>query len=416
MTRRSGDDLLVRRTERSYALQTAALVALAMLGLVIMVTVTVVRGQARTADGVLRSAVATADDVGDPPAGSWVVIERGGHDTATVGLPGELAAALQVLRDKATRTVTLADVAGEDQPFRAATQRRDGRTVQVVSDLTGQQQQRTVLLRAMGVACLLSLFVSLGLGALVGRRAVRPLAAALVLQRTFVADASHELRTPLTLLTTRAQVLDRSLVASGADTQLLADCAGVVDDARRLGDVVDDLLVAAASGRSHEGERIDMAGTVESAAESARAHAARTHVTVTVTTRSSDDGGCWVLGSAAGLRRALLALLDNAIDHTPAGGEVTVLVARAGGDVLVRIADSGEGVSAQDAPHVFQRFRSGGHRSGRAHYGLGLALSREVADRHGGALRLGSSATGAAFELVLPAVGSQKPPRKRGHR
>ncbi|MGZ6793338.1 MAG: hypothetical protein ACXVFV_10335, partial [Mycobacteriales bacterium] len=77
MTAPSGDELLVRRAARSLALQAAGLVALGMLLLVGLVTLVVVRGQQSATDTLLRTTAATADDVGDPPTGSWVVITRG---------------------------------------------------------------------------------------------------------------------------------------------------------------------------------------------------------------------------------------------------------------------------------------------------------------------------------------------------
>lgn len=109
-----------------------------------------------------------------------------------------------------------------------------------------------------------------------------------------------------------------------------------------------------------------------------------------------------MLGSAPALRRALLSLVDNAVDHTPAGGSVTVSCRRVRRTVVVAVSDTGPGISPDSAAHVLRRFHSGGQRSGRAHYGLGLALTRDVADRHGGQLRLADSDTGATFELVLP--------------
>jgi signal transduction histidine kinase len=112
-----------------------------------------------------------------------------------------------------------------------------------------------------------------------------------------------------------------------------------------------------------------------------------------------------VLGAAGALRRAVLALVDNAIDHTPSGGRVTVWVHRRRGDVIVQVSDTGPGIAPAAAKDILRRFHSGGQRAGRAHYGLGLALSNDVANRHGGHLRLVDSPVGATFELSLPALG-----------
>ncbi len=98
---------------------------------------------------------------------------------------------------------------------------------------------------AMLVAGGLGLVLAVLAGAWFARRAVRPLAAALALQRRFVADASHELRTPLTLLSTRTQLLRRHLRRGADADELTGEVDGVVTDARQLADILDDLLLAA---------------------------------------------------------------------------------------------------------------------------------------------------------------------------
>lgn len=401
--RRSGDELLVRRTARTLATQVAGLVALAMLLLVVLVTFVVVQGQSAAADRLLRTTVATADDVGDPPPGAWLLFAwPDGRTDSSAGLPADLGPALARLRATAGPQTRLVGVSADDgSEYRVATSSVSGRTVQVVLDRTTEHRDRARLLNAMGVASLLALLFSGALGVLLARRAVRPLAEALTLQRTFVADASHELRTPLTLLSTRAQVLDRAIQGGAVDDQVRADSRGVVHDVQRLGEVVEDLLVAADPRGDDSHVLVDLGALVTSVVDSAQAHAEEQQVTLVCQAR---PGRLWVLGSAPALRRAVLALVDNAIDHTPAAGSVTTTVRRERRDALVTVHDTGPGVPPEAAADVLRRFHSGGHRAGRAHYGLGLALTRDVADRHGGQLRLAPQGPGATFELVLPAA------------
>jgi two-component system OmpR family sensor kinase len=401
-----GDDVLVRRTARGLALQAAGLVALALLLLVALVSLVVVRGQASSADTLLRSTVATADDVGDPPHGTWLVLARGAEVVSSPGLPADLAPALTALRNRATARTTLADLSGPTSgEYRVATAESSGRTVQAVLDLTPQHEQRARLLKAMGIASLLGLAFAGVFGVLLARRAVRPLAQALTLQRTFVADASHELRTPLTLLSTRTQLLDRSIQASDLEPQVLEDSRGVVHDVQRLGEVVEDLLLAADPRDDESHTPVDLAALIEAVVDSARAHAVDARVDLTCD--AEDPAGHWVLGSAPALRRAVLSLVENAIDHTPPGGTVHVrtrsVTRGSRRDVIVSVSDTGPGIAPEAAHDVLQRFHSGGQRAGRAHYGLGLALTHDVANRHGGQLRLADSDVGATFELVLPA-------------
>jgi signal transduction histidine kinase len=398
-----GDDLLVRRAAREVALRAAGLVALSVLLLAGLVTGLFVQGQRSAEDALLRGAAASADDVVDPPPGSWLVLTRGAQVLSSPGLPNDLTPVLAKLRNDAGPRTVLIDVrdAPRHREYRIATERRSGEIVQVALDLTGDHQQRSRLLTAMGAACLLGLVFAVGLGVLLGRRAVRPLAQALRLQRTFVADASHELRAPLTVLSTRVQVLDLALQGAALPAAVLADSRGVLQDVQRLGEVVEDLLVAADPAGQEAHQPVELRQLVEDVVASATAHGIQAGV------RLRGDGDrpgppCWVLGAAPALRRAVLALIDNAIDHTPSGGEVRVTTRRERHQVIVSVSDTGPGIDPALGRDVLRRFHSGAQRSGRVHYGLGLALTHDVANRHGGQLRLAAAEVGTTFELVVP--------------
>ena len=377
---------------------------LALLALVALV----VHGQSVATDSLLRTTVANADDVGDPPPGTWLIVVHEGHLIHSPGLPAELSARLAELRAVAGPSTVLAPASSTgDEQYRVATRERSGDTIQAVLDLTSQREQRTRLLQAVGLAGMCGLVFSAILGTLIGRRAVRPMAEALALQRMFIADASHELRTPLTLLSTRAQLLDRAIAQSGSTSDIASDSAGIVHDVARLNEVVDDLLTAADPRRQEEHVDVDVVALVSAAIDSAGAHAAAKSVDLRCHNQTPALPQR-VVGSATALRRAVLALVDNAIDHTPSGGTVTVATRVDERRVVVTVSDTGPGVRAKDADNLFRRFHSGGHRTGRTHYGLGLALSHDIANRHGGHLRLVPTERGATFELALPRDGSAR--------
>lgn len=399
-----GDEVLVRRAARRVAVQAAALVALAMLLLIALVTLVVVREQAGAADELLRSAIATADDVGDPPAGIWLTMTGSSGTTTSPGLPEELLPELAALREQAGGQIKLITI--ENGEYRVATGLIKGEPVQAVLDLATAHKERARLLQAMGFATALGLLLAGLLGVLIGRRAVQPLAQALTLQRAFVADAGHELRTPLTLLSTRAQVLGRALRRSGASDEILGDADGVVDDTRRLAEVVDDLLAAADPRGAQDHVPVDLVRIAQDVADTAGAHAEQAGVLLGW---ASDGDTALALGSQSAIRRATIALVDNAIDHTPRDGEVRIAVRRHRGDVILSVSDTGPGIAPEAAQRVLRRFDSAGHRAGRAHYGLGLALAHDVANRLGGQLRLVPSEVGATFELVLPAIPAGGP-------
>ncbi|MGX1241756.1 signal transduction histidine kinase [Streptomyces pseudovenezuelae] len=204
-------------------------------------------------------------------------------------------------------------------------------------------------------------------------------------QRRFVADASHELRSPIASLRTQLEV-------AAAHPELL-DLDGAVEDTVRLQHLAADLLLLA---RLDAGERVADA-RIELAALVRERAAGRNGVTVRADPVE-------VTGSRGQLERVLDNLLDNARRHARSAVAVTV---RRDGDrhAVVGVADDGDGVPAGDRERIFERFvrldEARARDDGGA--GLGLAIARDVAARHGGTLTVRDApAGGALFELRLP--------------
>ena len=289
--------------------------ALAVIVLVALSTALILRQQNASAEALLRQAATRADDVQDPPVGTWLALSSAAGLQLSPGIPPafpDRRALDAVARSGRSQTETAH--AGSSE-YLVLTDRQGGRTIQAVLDLGPQHRQRAdlagILLGVGAVGLVLSAFA----GTILARRAVRPLSDALTLQRSFVADASHELRTPLTLLSTRAQILRRSLVAHGADPAVLTDADGVVSDAARMTDVVDELLVAADPWTDSELARVELVALCEGLVDSARDYAKSHHVNL-ILDRGRNDA-VTTNGNAVGLRRAGLAIIDNAIEHTP---------------------------------------------------------------------------------------------------
>jgi signal transduction histidine kinase len=199
-------------------------------------------------------------------------------------------------------------------------------------------------------------------------------------ERRFVADASHELRNPLTALRGNAAYLARN----GADQAALDDLRA---DADRLSRLVDELLALAredAGGPPTEPVRLD-----ELAAE---VEGERVQVRL-------DDPGL-VQGDAGALRRALANLVDNALRHGPAGGEVSVTVSRVGDRVTLAVADQGPGIPTELVELATRRFWRGDQARSQEGSGLGLSLVRATAERHGGRLVI----DGARIAIELPSL------------
>ncbi|MDK1474873.1 HAMP domain-containing sensor histidine kinase [Streptomyces sp. 549] len=212
-------------------------------------------------------------------------------------------------------------------------------------------------------------------------------------QRRFVADASHELRSPIASLRTQLEV--------GEAHPELLDVAGAVQDTVRLQDLAADLLLLARldAGERHTRRHVALAALVGE--EVARRPADRFAV------RAEPLADVEVVGSAGQLARVLRNLLDNAQRHAAASVRVSVRRVPGGEWAVLEVADDGQGVPDDERERVFERFvRLDDARSrddGGA--GLGLAIAREVAHRHGGTLHADRAPEGGAlFVLRLPAA------------
>ena len=398
------DRALLSRARRVMAAQTAAAITVSLLVLGLLVLVVVTRGQTAAAETMLRQTAASEDDVVDPPPGVWIFVrESGGAAKATRDAPPELPDGAALDRVAAGGPTETTEIDAPHGGYLALTRRRGASTVQVVTSLHEQHDERERLLGALVAGEIAGLLIALLSAALLARRATAPLADALTRQRQFVADASHELRTPLTQLHTRAQLLQLDLRTGAAGTDVTADVDQLVTGTRHLGEVVEDLLLSSQIGRHDDaGAPVDLQQVAAAVIAGQSARAAAHDIELTLI--PGPDGPPVVRGHEAALRRVLTALVDNALSHTAAGGHVTVEFGPDQPMVTVVVRDDGTGFDPADAERIFARFARGGHGDQRR-FGLGLALAREVVTGHGGTIEAwGSPGQGAAFTIRLPGL------------
>ncbi|WJD94961.1 sensor histidine kinase [Streptomyces antimycoticus] len=340
--------------------------------------------------------------IDSPPVCVWMTVERDGAISSTPGTPAGLPVRSSLAAVRAGVPTVLERVRRGGEEYTVRTAWRGAEVVQAAYGERFQRADRNHLLLAFAAAEAVGLLLVAVASGVLARRAMRPLSEALDRQRRFVADASHELRTPLTQLHTRAQLLVRRS-GSATPQQLATDLRRLVTGTRQLGDVIDDLLLSARLSQS-PGSRdpVDLATLAKEAvsAEDARAQAMR----LTVALRCG-PGRHVVMGTTSALRRVIAALVDNAMGHTPPGGEVVVSVdALLPGIVSLSVSDTGVGFAPEEATRMFERFARGAAGRGRR-FGLGLALAREVVESHGGRITAaGRPGHGALFTVELPAA------------
>ncbi len=231
----------------------------------------------------------------------------------------------------------------------------------------------------------------------------------------FLATLAHELRNPLSAVRSAAQVLrERSTTDAGPHA---LDVLDVLDrQSANLAHLVDDLLDLSRISRGVvklREEAVDLGALVGHAVEAgrplfdSRGHALAVHLPAEAVILTAD---------AVRVEQILTNLLTNAAKYTPAGGTITVRVERAGEEAMVRVADTGVGITADMLPRVFDLFAQAGQSLDRPQGGLGIGLtvSRTLAEGHGGTLTAQSPGLGegSVFTLRLPArpIGEPAPP------
>jgi heavy metal sensor kinase len=218
----------------------------------------------------------------------------------------------------------------------------------------------------------------------------------------FTADASHELRTPLALMRTTAELALRRERPAEEYRQSLRD---VLSEVGRMTELTDSLLSLARSDAQAAGMTLastDLSGIVHSVIDEYAQLAAENGLRLQ---GSGNSHPVPAMVDAAAIRRLLLILLDNAVRHTPAGGTITVSIFEDGPAAVLSVADTGEGISGEALPHIFERFyRADPARGGGSGFGLGLSIAQAIARAHGTEIQVASApGAGARFSVSLQA-------------
>lgn len=226
-------------------------------------------------------------------------------------------------------------------------------------------------------------------------------------ERRFTADAAHELRTPLTALKGQIEVALGKVRSAEEYRRTLSVLLQYVD---RLVALADDLLLIARlelTARERPAERVELGELLESVAEQLEPLVQARRLEVEV----RRNGPVAVRGDLGELIRLFLNLLDNAAKYSPEGAAIEVNVSRDGKLARVAVCNRGPGIPEEDLPRVFDRFyRVGGDRSRQSGgAGLGLAIARQIARRHGGDIRARSEpGVRTSFTVELPADAAEE--------
>ncbi len=224
-------------------------------------------------------------------------------------------------------------------------------------------------------------------------------------RRALVAAVSHDLRTPLTSLRAMVEAINDGVVTDEASVRRYLSVAQM--EIQNLSNLVDDLFeltqidAGALTWTKEPGSLRDL---ISDTLESMNAQAASQGVRLSGAVEPTIDP---VLMNSYKMQRVLSNLVQNAIRHTPAGGQVSVSAHTCdrGRQVQVEIVDSGEGISPGDLPHIFEPFYRSEKSRARdgSGAGLGLTIARGIVEAHGGTINaLSAPGAGSRFQFTLP--------------
>ena len=214
--------------------------------------------------------------------------------------------------------------------------------------------------------------------------------------RSFVADAAHELHTPLTALQTNLELARDEKNASERSRYL----ARAQEQSRRLEALVKSLLDLSRLEAAESKLDVTPINFSQLIQEMSEQFASRAEQTDHGFETGLIEGNVLVMGNPDQLRQVLVNLLENALKFTPANGLISVAFETVNGMAKLTITDTGIGISAEDLPHLFERFHRGRNASTYAGNGLGLAIVKAIVTAHKGSVSV-QSESGQGTQIIV---------------
>lgn len=219
-------------------------------------------------------------------------------------------------------------------------------------------------------------------------------------QKQFTADASHELRTPLAVLISETQT---TLARERSAAEYRETVEACLDTAQQMRGLIESLLELArcdSDGEAIKRAPLDLAEIAHACVERLRPLAAKRDIQIHV-----DLAPAKILGNASQINQVVTNLLTNAIHYNRSAGEIRIATGVENAAAFLTVANTGAGISAEDLPHIFERFyradKSRSRAEGRT--GLGLAICKAIVEAHGGHIDVSSEfGVGATFTVRIP--------------
>ena len=220
----------------------------------------------------------------------------------------------------------------------------------------------------------------------------------------FIANVSHELRTPVAVLRGSVELLADGTVEDPGEIQEYYH--QMLGESKHLERLVNDLLELSRLQNAQfrlETAPVDLRDVLRDAARAIRPKAAPKEIALQL---SLPEEEAMLEGDYGRLRQLILILLDNSVKFSSPGGNIQMTLRRQGDRLLLDVIDQGSGISPEELPHIFERFRKTSAQENASGTGLGLAIARQIIQRHGGEISAESTlGAGTVFHLSFPASG-----------
>lgn len=224
------------------------------------------------------------------------------------------------------------------------------------------------------------------------------------LRKDFIANVSHELRTPISMLQGYSEAIVDDIAGSEEEKKEIARI--IYDESLRMGRLVNDLLDLARMEAGHITLNKDVIGVVPFTERVTNKFIGLAkEKKVSIYFESDVELNKEISIDPDRIEQVLTNLIDNALRHTPTGGEVTVSLTEKKGGFLFHVRDTGSGIPEEDLPFVFERFYKAdkARTRGKSGTGLGLAIAKNIIESHKGHIQVQSKVDqGTTFTFFLP--------------
>ncbi len=230
----------------------------------------------------------------------------------------------------------------------------------------------------------------------------------------FLATVSHELRTPLNAILGWSHLIKTGTLDQGTVKRAVETIdRNAKSQAQLIEDILDVSRMITGKLRLNK-EPVDIVSVINAAIDSVQLAIDSKDIHLQLTL---DPSTRHTVGDANRLQQVVWNLLSNAIKFTPSGGRIELTVKRSGNQLQIRVSDTGQGISPEFLPFIFERFRQADGTTTRQHggLGLGLAIVRHLVELHGGTIKAESDGEfkGATFTVRLPLAPSPKRAKQR---